>query len=126
MANNRRTTGTVVDTESMNLELTKQVNALETTRKSVAESYKNEKQVTVKGSPMYRPHFGNNMPIILNGIAIYVPLDGQQYAIPESYAAIFHERLARVDEQERMRRQMSSVSENNEAYAGEKSLIRKA
>ena len=117
---------TVVDTQAANLELSKKVNALEETRKSVAVTYKNEKKVAVQGSPMDRPYFGNNMPIIINGVAIYVPLDGQQYEIPESFAAVFLDRISRVDEQIRVRKQMASVSENSESYAGEKSLIRRA
>ena len=117
---------TVVDTQAANLELSKKVNALEDTRKSVAVTYKNEKKVAVQGSPMYRPYFGNNMPIIINGVAIYVPLDGQLYEIPESFAAVFLDRISRVDEQIRVRKQMASVSENSESYAGEKSLIRRA
>ena len=117
---------TVVDTQAANLELSKKVNALEETRKSVAVTYKNEKKVAVQGSPMYRPYFGNNMPIIINGVAIYVPLDGQQYEIPESFAAVVLDRISRVDEQIRVRKQMASVSENSESYAGEKSLIRRA
>lgn len=129
-ANSKRATtkreSTVVDTQAANLELSKQVNALEETRKSVADTYKNEKKVAVQGSPMYRPYFGNNMPIIINGVAIYVPLDGQQYEIPESFAAVFLDRISRVDEQIRVRKQMASVSENSESYAGEKSLIRRA
>ena len=129
-ANSKRATtkreSTVVDTQAANLELSKMVNALEETRKSVAITYKNEKKVAVQGSPMYRPYFGNNMPIIINGVAIYVPLDGQQYEIPESFAAVFLDRISRVDEQIRVRKQMASVSENSESYAGEKSLIRRA
>ena len=117
---------TVVDKQAANLELSKKVNALEETRKSVAVTYKNEKKVAVQGSPMYRPYFGNNMPIIINGVAIYVPLDGQLYEIPESFAAVFLDRISRVDEQIRVRKQMASVSENSESYAGEKSLIRRA
>ena len=117
---------TVVDTQAANLELSKKVNALEETRKSVAVTYQNEKKVAVQRSPMYRPYFGNNMPIIINGVAIYVPLDGQLYEIPESFAAVFLDRISRVDEQIRVRKQMASVSENSESYAGEKSLIRRA
>lgn len=115
----------VVDTQAMNVELNRQVNALEEVKKTVAQRYKEEPKCTVQGSPMYRPYFGNNMPIILNGVAVYVPLDGQQYQIPESFAAVFFERIARIDEQLRMRNQMANVSENVEAYAGEKSLISK-
>jgi hypothetical protein len=118
-------TNTVIDTESANLDLTAKVNALEDTRRKVSEGYKNEKKVTVSGSPMYRPYFGNNMPIIINGVAVYVPLDGQQYEIPESFAAVFLDRISRIDEQINMRKQMSAVSENVESYAGEKNLIKR-
>lgn len=118
-------TNTVIDTESANLDLTARVNALEHKRRKVSEGYRNEKKVTVSGSPMYRPYFGNNMPIIINGVAVYVPLDGQQYEIPESFAAVFLDRISRIDEQINMRKQMSAVSENVEAYAGEKNLIKR-
>lgn len=105
-------------------DLTTQVNGLETTRKQVGETYRQEDKVKVQGSPMYRPFFGNNMPIIVNGVALYVPLDGQTYEIPETYAAIFQERIALVDEQERMRKRMADVQKNLETYAGEKNLIK--
>lgn len=118
-------TKTVIDTQSANLDLTAKVNALEDTRRKVSEGYKHEKKVTVSGSPMYRPYFGNNMPIIINGVAVYVPLDGQQYEIPESFAAVFLDRISRIDEQINMRKQMSAVSENVESYAGEKNLIKR-
>ena len=91
----------------------------------LVETYRGEKKVPVQGSPMYRPYFGNNMPIILNGIAIYVPLDGQQYEIPESFAAIFLDRISRIDEQINMRKQMAAISDNIESYAGERNLIQK-
>ncbi len=116
---------TVIDTEAVNNELTAQVNELEVKRRKVSEGYKHEKKVAVQGSPMYRPYFGNTMPIILNGVAVYVPLDGQQYEIPESFAAVFLDRISRIDEQINMRKQMSAVSENVESYAGEKSLIKR-
>ena len=113
------------DTQKMNLELTKQVNGLEEKKKTIAQRYREEPKVAVQGSPMYRPYFGNNMPIIINGVAVYVPLDGQQYQIPESFAAVFSERISRIDEQIRIRNQMADVSNNVEKYAGEKTLISK-
>lgn len=117
---------TTVDTAKLNNTLNNHVNALETTRKQVAQGYKKEKKVSVQGSPMYRPFFGNNMPIIINGVAIYVPLDGQAYEIPETFAAVFQERIARIDEQERRRKAMANVQNNMESYAGEKDLIKRA
>lgn len=116
---------TVVDTAAMNAELTAKVNQKQAHNRRLVDYYKGEKKVPVQGSPMYRPYFGNNMPIILNGIAVYVPLDGQQYEIPESFAAIFMDRISRIDEQINMRKRMSAISENIEAYAGERDLIQK-
>lgn len=115
----------VVDTAALNSALETKVTALRTKNRRLVDYYKNEKKVPVQGSPMYRPYFGNNMPIILNGIAIFVPLDGQQYEIPESFAAIFFDRISRIDEQINMRKKMAAISDNVEAYAGERNLIQK-
>jgi hypothetical protein len=115
----------VVDTAALNSALETKVTALRNKNKRLVEVYRNEKKIPVQGSPMYRPYFGNNMPIIINGIAIYVPLDGQQYEIPESFAAIFFDRISRIDEQINMRKRMAAISDNVEAYAGERNLIQK-
>lgn len=102
------------------------VTQLQAKRRVLAERYKKEKKVDVTISPMYRPYFGNNMPVQLNGIAIYVPIDGQTYKVPESFAAIIKERISMIDEQERAREAMSNVQANIEKYAGEKGLLTKA
>ena len=115
----------VVDTAALNSALETKVTALRAKNSKLVDFYRRERKVAVQGSPMYRPYFGNNMPIILNGIAIFVPLDGQQYEIPESFAAIFFDRISRIDEQINMRKQMAAISDNIEAYAGERNLIQK-
>ena len=115
----------VVDTAALNSALEAKVTARRNANNRLVAHYKNEKKIPVQGSPMYRPYFGNNMPIIINGIAIFVPLDGQQYEIPESFAAIFFDRITRIDEQINMRKQMAAISDNIEAYAGERNLISK-
>lgn len=115
----------VVDTAALNSTLETKVTARRAKNARLVDRYKEEKKIPVQGSPMYRPYFGNNMPIILNGIAIYVPLDGQQYEIPESFAAIFLDRISRIDEQINMRKQMAAISDNIESYAGERNLIQK-
>lgn len=106
--------------------LEQSVNQLQAKRRLLAERYKKEKKVEVTISPMYRPHFGNNMPVQINGIAIYVPIDGQTYKVPESFAAIIKERISLIDEQERAREAMANVQANFEQYAGEKGLLTKA
>lgn len=118
-------TGSVVNTQALNQTLSEEVQNLELRRRNLGAQYRNEPKAVITGSPMYRPYFGNNMPLSINGIAIYIPLDGQQYSVPESFAAVFNERIARVDEQIRVRTRMADVTQNAETYAGEKSLINK-
>lgn len=110
-------------TEQLARDSNAKLTELERERKSLAQKYKDEDRVTVSGSPFYRPHFGVNMPISLNGIPIYVPLDGHQYSIPVSYARVFHERIAAVDRRERSRKQMADTQANLETYAGELDLV---
>lgn len=105
--------------------LEQNVNQLQVKRRALADRYKKEKKVEVTISPMYRPYFGNNMPVQLNGIAIYVPINGQSYKVPESFAAVIKERITMIDEQIRAREAMSNVQANFEKYAGEKDLLTK-
>lgn len=96
---------------------------LEGKRRNLAEYYKNEPKVLVSGAPSYAPHFGNNMPIQINGILVHVPLDGMQYSIPQTFAAEFYDRLSKIDNQQKMAKQMSNIQQNFESYPGEKGLI---
>lgn len=96
---------------------------LEQRRKEIGNAYKRENKVSVTGSPMYKPYFGNNMPISINGILIHVPLDGRPWKIPESFAEVFLSRIRSVDEDILMKKNLSNVSENVESYVGERDLI---
>lgn len=101
-----------------------EVSEKEKQRTSLAEQYKAEKKITVIGAPMYRAYFGNNMPISLNGILISVPLDGQRYEIPESFACVFNERINSVNEEIELQKQRSNVTANHESFPGELDLVR--
>ena len=137
MANNRNTQRSAspqasvlvnpdaVDTNTATQKVNKAVNELNVKRKQSATINTNEEKVRVTGSPMYRPYFGNNMPICVNTIKIYLPLDGNSYEIPKTFAAEFYRRIHRIDEQISLRNKMADVRNNNEAYAGELNLITK-
>lgn len=114
------------DIESATRNANRVINELSRRRRQLADEYTNEPTVKVTGSPMYRPYFGNNMPICINTIKIYVPLDGTPYEIPETFAAEFYRRIHRVDEQIAQRNRMADVRSNLESYAGELNLITKA
>lgn len=96
-------------------ELTQQrdLRARESTKKAIYEKLKAEEDVTVKGSPMYRPYFGNNMPIVIQGFPVYIPLDGRPYKVKKSYADIFEERLARIDALIQQKGVMDNVIEDD-------------
>ena len=112
------------DTQTMNLELTKQVNGLEEKKKTIAQQYREEAKVSVQGSPMYRPYFGNNMPIQVNGIMVYVPLDGRTYEIPKTFADVFKNRISRIDALIQKQGAMADFIEENSP--GEVQLINEA
>lgn len=117
------------DTGTASLEAAARLNNEEVVQKekqrvSLAEHYKREKKVTVIGAPMYRAYFGNNMPISLNGILVSVPLDGQRYEIPESFAQVFNARINSVNEEIELQKQRSNVAANHESFPGELDLVR--
>ena len=101
-----------------------EVSEKEKQRSSLAEQYQAERKIMVMGAPMYRGYFGNNMPISLNGILISVPLDGQRYEIPESFANVFNERINSVNEEIELQKQRSNVTANHESFPGELDLVR--
>ena len=116
-----------VDTEPNTTQLTnannRKLEELKQKRMSLAEEYKNEPKVKVKGAPAYQAHFGTSMPIMLNGIGVYVPLDGRSYEIPESFACVFNTRIREIDNMALQQEALSAVGENLEQYPGEKELI---
>ena len=111
----------VIETKKAESAMTQEVAERKNIKKDILTKLSKEKKVQVTGSPFYRPYFGNNMPIKINGIGIYVPLDGQPHNIPQSFANIFYERIARVD----ANIQSAGIMNNNieESYAGENTLL---
>lgn len=102
------------------------VQTLDARRRELQKYYNTEERVIVMGSPAYQKFFGRTMAISINGVAIFVPLDGQQYKIPKTYAEVFMTRLADVDETIRLRKSLANIQQNNEAYAGERGLVMRA
>ena len=102
------------------------VQTLDARRRELQKHYNTEERVTIMGSPAYQKFFGRTMAISINGVAIFVPLDGQQYKIPKTYAEVFMTRLADVDETIRLRKSLANIQQNNEAYAGERGLVMRA
>lgn len=121
-----KTTAPAVTKVELEREQSLEVRKLQQNQKDLARKYKAAEKVEVTISPMYRPHFGNQMPVVLNGIPIYVPCDGKAYLIPKQYAGIVKSRIRKVDDQIKRSAKLSNVKENFEAYAGQKNLIGRA
>jgi len=66
-------------------------------RKELQKYYNSERKVIVNLSPMYAPYFGKTMPLCLNNCYVYVPVDGYNYELPESFADIVLERRMKQD-----------------------------
>ena len=101
-----------------------EVREKEAQRKSLGQKLQDQRKVEVVGAPMYQAYFGSVMTISINGIPIYVPLDGRRYAIPESYAAIFNQRIGSVNEDIELEKRRNDVKANFESYPGELDLVR--
>lgn len=103
-----------------------EVRTMQKRQQELAKIYKAAEKVEVSISPMYQPHFGKVMPVILNGIPIYIPCDGRAYKVPKQYASIIKQRIRMVDDQIQRTKSLSDVSGNIEQYAGQKQLIQRA
>ena len=105
----------------MTQQLTADVDEAKRRRHELVQQYKKEEKVKDQRSPLYRPYFGNNMPLQINGVGVYVPMDGKTYEIPKTVANLFHRRIARIDSLIQKQGVMSGIVE--ESYAGEVDLI---
>ena len=125
MATAKKSTGVAngnsPETTQATMNLTQQVQAATHRQRELAEVYKSEDKETIHTSPFYKPYFGNNMCISINGIPIYIPLDGKVYTIPKTYAGLYYERIQRVDNQIERNGIMSGNIE--ESTAGEIQLL---
>jgi len=89
-------------------------------------TYKKQEKVEIRIAPQYRAHFGKIMPVVLNGIPIYIPIDGKSYKIPKSYAMEVQSRIRKVDDQFTRQERLANIRTNSERYIGERDLIQPA
>lgn len=124
MATRNANTTLSAGTASVTQKLAADVTKAQARKHELAQAYAKEKKVKVTGSPMYRPYFGNNMPIQVNGIMVYVPLDGRTYEIPKTFADVFKNRISRIDALIQKQGAMADFIEENSP--GEVTLISEA
>lgn len=91
---------------------------------TMAEKYKKEPLVEVSISPLYANEFSRNMPVVLNGVRINIPVDGKSYKIPQSFAMEVQHRVALANEKFKRLNRMADVRNNIERSPGELKLFR--
>ena len=84
---------------------------------------KKEDKVSVSMAPMYRPYFGDVMTVSINGLSVYLPLDGRSYKMPKSYAMVIQDRKRMVDDHITRTARLADIQSNVERSAGELELI---
>lgn len=57
-----------------------------------------EKKVPISIAPQYNAEFSNNMRVVINGISIFIPVDGNEYQVPETFAAEIKRRIHKVNQ----------------------------
>lgn len=62
------------------------------------EKVRSEKKVPISVAPQYAAEFSNNMRVTINGISIFIPIDGKQYMVPETFAAEIQRRVYKVNQ----------------------------
>lgn len=91
---------------------------------TMANKYKQEPLVEVAISPLYANEFSRNMPVVLNGVRINIPVDGRPYKIPQSFAMEVQHRIALANEKFKRLNRMADVRNNIERSPGELKLFR--
>ena len=120
MANKKVTEADVIRESDM------QVVDAEKGRRMLAAEFKNEEKVAIKIPPLYKPYFGKVMTISINGISCAIPVDGQVYQVPKSFAEEANVRMFRQDELLQKQEKLTDASKNRnnfENYPGELALF---
>lgn len=98
--------------------ISQETRVLEANRKKLANTFATEDKIAVIISPSYRPYLGKTASFSINGIAIYVPCDGQTHMVNASHAALIRETLSRYDKDIARQQRLSNVSNNIDSDPG--------
>jgi hypothetical protein len=92
-------------------------------RAKLVEYYKSEEKVPMYLSPMYAPHVGRTMRVMINGISIYFRVDGSTQLVPKTFADEITARRLAIDAMLTKQHRMANVPGNVENAPGELRLL---
>ena len=84
------------------------------------DKVRNENKVPISVAPQYASEFSNNMRVTINGISIFIPIDGKQYMVPETFAAEIQRRVYKVNQKINRFKRKGNLS--NDVIIEEKSI----
>lgn len=87
-------------------------------RQIVAQGYAKEKKVAVSIPAPYKPYFGSTAMISVNGVSVYIPVDGRSYYVNETHAAEIFETLQNINAGTEQRAALANVQQNKEEAPG--------
>ena len=96
---------------------------VEQTKKQLVQEFNGEEKVPMYLAPLYRPYFGNVMPVMISGVSIYFPVDGSTHMVPRSFAAEIERRRQAIDAILNKQGRMSNISANVESSPGELEFV---
>ena len=102
------------------------MNDLQARQSAFLEKVRKEPKVAISVAPQYAAEFSNNMRVVINGVSIFIPIDGREYMVPKTFAAEIKRRIEKVNQKlNRLRRKGSSdkVSLIEEKAIGEVKLF---
>lgn len=98
----------------------KQLAELQIKQTRFLEKVRKEQKVPVSVSPQYNAEFGNNMRVTINGISIFIPIDGRQYMVPQTFADEIMRRVHKVNQ--KLNRFKRRGNDNNVVLVEERSI----
>lgn len=107
---------------SVEFQKTVEINQRDKQRQKLGLKYKNEAMVPVNIAPFYKPYFGSQAMVSVNGISVYVPCDGRVHNIPATHAGVLIDSMDQINKNIERNNRMSNVQKNVEDGIGSMQL----
>jgi hypothetical protein len=89
------------------------MNDLQVRQTAFLEKVRSEPRVPISVAPQYASEFSRNMRVVINGVSIFIPIDGKEYMVPETFAAEIKRRIHKVNQKiNRLRRKGTTENFN--------------
>jgi hypothetical protein len=89
------------------------MNDLQVRQTAFLEKVRKEPRVAISVAPQYASEFSKNMRVVINGVSIFIPIDGREYMVPETFASEIKRRIHKVNQKiNRLRRKGTTENFN--------------